>query len=171
MGTSDIVASYTGDPLLLGFARQFCDCVGHNLPSFASEQKANVCNDRAFVSPWVEGQNPMERWSARILYECIAFDKPAALILYLQMHHATITIQSQPFPAQAWSLRIVLEYFSTSDLSTLIKCPNQMPFLRHQFLHTLRVHTDAALLSRAQSQERALLILRPVLGGSHLGCR
>jgi len=113
VGTSGIIAPYTGDPLLIAFARQFCDRVSISLPKFESAHRAKLCNDRVFLRPWVEGQVPMERWSARILYECIAYDKPVALILYLQMHHAATMIQSQPFLAQAWSLRIALESSSS----------------------------------------------------------
>lgn len=165
VGTSAIVAPYTGDPVLVAFARQFCDHVSVSLPDSESAHRPQVRNDRVFLSPWVEGQAPMERWSARILYECIAYDKPAALILYLQMHHAATTIQSQLFPAQAWSLRIALEYCAASNLSILMKCTNQMPLLRRQFIQALRVHVDAALLSEAPRDQKAALwmILRPAL--------
>jgi hypothetical protein len=106
VGTCDIFASYTDDPLLLTFARQFCDTLG---PRTTTGLRSQGWGGGAHGGPLGGVPTSMERWCARVLYECVAYDKPVALLLYLQLHHATLTAHWINYPTQAWSLRISLE--------------------------------------------------------------
>lgn len=112
VGTSDVFASYTDDPLLLTFARQFCDTLGRRT---AMELKAQVWGGGVHGGPLSGVPSSMERWCARVLYECVVYDKPVALFLYLQLHHAALTIHWINSLTQTWSIRIALELFSLSS--------------------------------------------------------
>ena len=112
VGTSDVFASYTDDPLLLTFARQFCDTLGRRT---AMELKAQVWGGGVHGGPLSGVPSSMERWCARVLYECVVYDKPVALFLYLQLHHAALTIHWINSLTQTWSIRIALELFCLSS--------------------------------------------------------
>ena len=101
---------HADDPLLLTFARQFCDNLGAHV---------NFGHDpQALGFDCVLGKvTSVEHWYARILYECVACDKPAALTLYLQLHHAALSIWWKACSAQIWSLRIALESSLTLSCS------------------------------------------------------
>ena len=99
---SDVLVPYADDPFLLTFARQFCDNLGYHV-SFGHDPQA-----LAFDS-LLGRVASVEHWCARIRYECVACDKPAALTLYLQLRHAALSIWWKVCSAQIWSLRIALE--------------------------------------------------------------
>ena len=113
VGTCDAVASYTDDPLLLTFARQFCDTLG---PRTVTGLRAQMWGSAAYGGPLSGVPSSMERWCARVLYECVAYDKPVALLLYLQLHHAALSAYWINSPSQAWSLRIALELSNSQFL-------------------------------------------------------
>ena len=103
---NDVLASYTDDPLLTAFAREFCDdlCTPTNVAP-----RAQIRGGRTPGGLWGGTAYPMDRCCARILYECVAYDKPAALILYLQLHHAALTIHWRTCTTVAWTLHVALE--------------------------------------------------------------
>mmetsp|Transcript_13328 Transcript_13328/g.46314 ORF Transcript_13328/g.46314 Transcript_13328/m.46314 type:complete len:1280 (+) Transcript_13328:1580-5419(+) len=153
--SADVLAAYTDDPLLLDFARNFCD------------EDLNVATvwgggaDAALGAPCA-----VERWCARALYECVARDKPQVLLLYVQLQHAALTLRSSGNAAMAWSLRLTLEYFSASA-----RRPPERRLLRDDFIEAIRVHLDRTLNAPLDGVEPAhaarlrgcTAILRPVL--------
>ena len=99
------------DPILLTFARQFCK----NLRSHAlSEMKAHVWGGGACGGPLGGIPSHMERWCARVLYECVACDK-SALFFYMQLHHAALTYHWTTQSNHAWSLRATLKSLCLSS--------------------------------------------------------
>ena len=82
--SGDVLVPYADDPFLLTFARQFCDNLGNHV-SLGHDPQA-----LAFDS-LLGRVASVEHWCARILYECVACDKPAALTLYLQLRHAALS--------------------------------------------------------------------------------
>jgi len=175
VGTCDIFASYTDDPLLLTFARQFCDTLG---PRTTTGLRSQGWGGGAHGGPLGGVPTSMERWCARVLYECVAYDKPVALLLYLQLHHATLTAHWINYPTQAWSLRISLEYYSLesqmrSCINSFAHLDDRIVLLRHDFVEALRVHVDITLLLEQPGDTRrshrssflnpAYLILHPVI--------
>jgi len=168
VGTSDVFASYTDDPLLLTFARQFCDTLGRRT---AMELKAQVWGGGVHGGPLSGVPSSMERWCARVLYECVVYDKPVALFLYLQLHHAALTIHWINSLTQTWSIRIALEYYSCkgklrSLINSFAHLDDEMTLLRYDFIEALRVHMDIALhpaQTEGQSYKSSFFILSPVL--------
>lgn len=137
---SDVLVPYADDPFLLTFARQFCDNLGYHV-SFGHDPQA-----LAFDS-LLGRVASVEHWCARILYECVACDKPAALTLYLQLRHAALSIWWKVCSAQIWSLRIALEY-SNGELQKSMRSrtvTEDQPLLLHHFMEAVRVYINTVL--------------------------
>jgi len=106
MSPVDVLTSYTTDPLLFAFAREFCD---NTFNCQAVGPLAQFWGSGRFGSLLKGIVLPVDNWCARILYECVARDKPTAMPLYLQLYHAALTIHWKTSATQAWSLGVALE--------------------------------------------------------------
>jgi anaphase-promoting complex subunit 1 len=139
MSPVDVLTSYTTDPLLFAFAREFCD---NTFNCQAVGPLAQFWGSGRFGSLLKGIVLPVDNWCARILYECVARDKPTAMPLYLQLYHAALTIHWKTSATQAWSLGVALEY-SNSKLKELITntCCNRDDDLVHDnFMNRLTVY-------------------------------
>mmetsp|Transcript_27281 Transcript_27281/g.84115 ORF Transcript_27281/g.84115 Transcript_27281/m.84115 type:complete len:164 (-) Transcript_27281:279-770(-) len=109
VGTSDDMTSYTDDPVLLTFARHFCENI---LMHERLDLRCRLWCGGSRSSPLGGLPSPIERWCARVLYDCVANDRPAVLPLYIQLHHTSLTLSSIQHQMQAWSVCVAIEYQS-----------------------------------------------------------
>ncbi len=99
--TGDEIAAYTDDKLMINFARHFCGQVG--------DGRSHTWGGGVSGASLGGIPSSMGRWCSRILHECIACDKPTALILYLQLHHIVLCMGWTQVFTQRWSIRATLE--------------------------------------------------------------
>mmetsp|Transcript_27279 Transcript_27279/g.84101 ORF Transcript_27279/g.84101 Transcript_27279/m.84101 type:complete len:125 (-) Transcript_27279:279-653(-) len=103
------MTSYTDDPVLLTFARHFCENI---LMHERLDLRCRLWCGGSRSSPLGGLPSPIERWCARVLYDCVANDRPAVLPLYIQLHHTSLTLSSIQHQMQAWSVCVAIEYQS-----------------------------------------------------------
>jgi len=108
VGTCNDLASSTDDAHMLNFARYFCDDIDSNDSMTA---RSFIWGGGVSGGPLGGVSSSMGQWCSRILYECVTQDKPAALILYLQLHHTALYIGWVHSCVQDWSVHATLEHF------------------------------------------------------------
>jgi len=106
MSPVDVLTSYTTDPLLFAFAREFCD---NTFSGQTTGPVAQFWGSGRFGSLLQGIALPVDAWCARILCECVARDKTAAMPLYLQLYHAALSIHWKTSVTQLWSLGVALQ--------------------------------------------------------------
>jgi anaphase-promoting complex subunit 1 len=140
MASGDILASYADDPALLVFAREFCDDMHakgvSNAELWGGGRSDCLVKELMF---------PIQAWCVRVLKECVARDKVAALPVYLQLYHAALTIHwKRTSSAQAsGSLRMALEYSDSKLQRTLTANNDDKAAFRHNFMQALALYIDA----------------------------
>jgi len=152
--SGDVLVPYADDPFLLTFARQFCDNLGNHV-SLGHDPQA-----LAFDS-LLGRVASVEHWCARILYECVACDKPAALTLYLQLRHAALSIWWKVCSAQIWSLRIALEPSHLLFSLQSKQCPEKtciMPWIIRTPRRYSNGELQKSMRSRTVTEDQPLLL-------------
>ena len=163
---------YADDHFLLIFARQFCDNLGYHV-SFI------MILSMAFDS-LLGRVASVEHWCARILYECVACDKPAALTLYLQLRHAALSIWWKVCSARMAVTSIALEpshfvVLTSEQAVSSILCVKSYQ-KRHLLCHGSYVHPrrysngelQKSMRSRTVTEDQPLLLHHFMEAGSSL---
>mmetsp|Transcript_2517 Transcript_2517/g.8467 ORF Transcript_2517/g.8467 Transcript_2517/m.8467 type:complete len:127 (-) Transcript_2517:348-728(-) len=120
-------------------------------------KQAQIWGGGAYGGPLGGAPSHIQRWCARILHECVAYDKPMVLLLYMQLHHAALTIHWAKHSHHAWSLRMTLEFYSRASHHL------DLTLLRRDFLEALRVHADAVVCSVSEEDVPYIDVLKSAL--------
>lgn len=141
IGTNNLT-SYTDDPFLLTFARHFCrNIILHD----QLDLRCRIWGGGS-RSPIGSLPSPIGQWCARVLHDCVANDKSAVLPVYIQLHHAALTLNSTQYRIHAWSICVAIEYLSRAPGSSY-DAPDQRPLVSQDFVYCVRVQVERVLVS------------------------
>lgn len=120
---ADFLSAFTEDPLLLNFARHFCDAAsgGAARGDGGDGTLGLPSGRRLMIGADAIGDAPvLARYFSGALLECLAGEKEEALGPHLSLCHAAVTARHTTDASAAWDLRLVLAYGRGSVLQAAL---------------------------------------------------